>query len=154
MILITWLMLLSSAQKTEVFDAYLSAFLAQNRLSQEDLTNYFYDKFEPRLDQGGPVCVALKDGKIVAFSVFEKWEEDTYYLAEMAVAADQQHQGIGKKLVFSIFDKDPSAKRIVLLTERANQDSQAFYKAIGFTPSSFQHPNYSPEQFMGFEYSK
>ena len=80
-----------------------------------------------------------------------KWEGQSYYLAEMAVLPEYQCQGIGKKLVFSIFDKDPNAKKILLVTKKDNKGSQSFYEKIGFKHSSFQHPNYSKD-FIGYEF--
>lgn len=46
------------------------------------------------------------------------------------------------------------AEKIVLITEIANTWSQSFYEAIGFKRSAFMHPDYSPDEFTGFEYSE
>ncbi len=62
-------------------------------------------------------------------------------------------QGLGKKLIFSVFEKDPTIQQILLVTERANIPAQSFYEALGFTHSSFEHPDY-PKGFMSYEYTK
>ena len=91
--------------------------------------------------------------KLVAFAIFEKWEAQSYYLAEMAVLPGYQQKGIGKQLVFSIFAEDPEAKKILLVTEKNNRWAQAFYEKIGFKASPFQHPNY-PKDFTGYEFNR
>jgi ribosomal protein S18 acetylase RimI-like enzyme len=89
---------------------------------------------------------------MIGFAIFEKWGGQNYYLAEMAVLPEYQRRGIGKQLVFSIFDKDQAAEKILLVTEKSNTWSQSFYEKIGFKHSSFQHPDY-PENFIGYELS-
>ncbi len=72
----------------------------------------------------------------------------------MAITPAYQNKGIGKKLVFFIFEKHPNTEKIVLITEKGNIQSQAFYKAVGFQRSDFMYPGYSSDTFIGFEYTK
>lgn len=153
MILFNWLVLIAPTQIEQVFAVFLSAFLSQGRATTEQLSDYFNKKIIPRLEEGQLICSAFDDDRMVGFAIFEKWEGQSYYLAEMAVLPEYQHQGIGKQLVFSIFDKDQGTEKILLVTEKANKWSQSFYKKIGFKHSSFQHPDY-PENFIGYEFSK
>jgi ribosomal protein S18 acetylase RimI-like enzyme len=153
MLLFTWMSLVSPLQSKQILDVLLSAFLPQGRESVENLSDYFYEKITPRLAKGHLVhCVFVQD-KIVGFIIFKKWEGKSYYLAEMAVLPEYQGQGIGKQLVFSIFDKDQAAEKILLLTEKANKWAQSFYEKIGFERSVFQLPDY-PEGFMGYEFHR
>ena len=154
MILLAWLLLTTASQLEEILTVYLSAWLAQHRMTLEDLTSYFEEKMVPWIEGGGPLCVVLDQGRIVGFALFKKWDASSYYLSEMAVLPEYQQRGLGRKVVFSIFEKDPACQKIVLVTSRANTWSQAFYKALGFQASSFEHPDYSPQQFMGYEYLK
>jgi len=150
-ILFTWILVVSSLQTEQIFDVFLSAFLPQGRCNYEQLSDYFDHKIKPRLKEGHLTNLVYDKEKLVGFAIFQKWEEHTYYLAEMAILPEYQRKGIGKQLVFSIFEHDESANKILLITEEKNQWSQSFYEKIGFKRSSFQHPNY-PENFIGFEY--
>jgi ribosomal protein S18 acetylase RimI-like enzyme len=151
---LTWLVLANPFLQTEsILDVFLKAFLPQGRSNVEQLSAYFYDKIKPRLEENQLTVTVWDQDNLVAFAIFEKWEEQSHYLAEMAVLPDYQRQGVGRQLVFSIFDKDWQANKILLVTEKNNKWSQAFYEKIGFKRSSFQHPNY-PENFIGYEFSR
>lgn len=153
MALLTWILLTNPLLHTEsILDVFLRAFLPQGRSNIEQLSDYFYNKIKPRLLKENQITVTVWDqDSLLAFAIFEKWEEQSYYLAEMAVVPEYQRKGIGKQLVFSIFDKEQEASKILLVTEKNNKWSQAFYERIGFKRSSFQHPNY-PENFIGYEF--
>lgn len=152
--MLTWLLLTNPYLQTEsILDVFLKAFLPQGRSNTEQLTDYFYKKIKPRLDENQLTITVWDQNKIVAFAIFEKWREKSYYLAEMAILPEYQRRGIGKQLVFSIFDKDQAANKILLVTEKENKWAQAFYEKIGFKPSSFQHPDY-PENFIAYEYKR
>ncbi len=152
-LLFIWLSFLSPFQQQQFQEVYLAAFEAQNRLSREVLLTYFHEKIVPRLQKDHLIHLAFDEEQMAGFAVFEKWEENIYYLAEMAVHPHYQNQGVGKKLVFSLFEKDPQAQKIVLMTETANVSTHKFYEHIGFQPSSFQHPDY-PEGFIAYEYAQ
>lgn len=151
MLLLTWILSISPIQTEQLLNVFLSAFLPQGLSNIEQLSSYFDKKIMPRLETGQPILAAYDKDKIVGFAIFEKWEKQSYYLAEMAVLPEYQRQGIGKQLVFSIFDQDQDAEKILLVTAKNNRWSQAFYEKIGFKRSSFQYPNY-PESFLGYEF--
>jgi ribosomal protein S18 acetylase RimI-like enzyme len=151
MILIfTWLSVVTSSQTQQFYDVFISAFLPQGRETSEELADYFNNKIKPRLEQEQLIYTVLDCERIVGFVVFERWGDQSYYLAEMAIAPEYQRQGLGKQLVFSIFDKDPTTQKIVLVTEEANRSAQLFYEKIGFTRTSFSHPDYV--NFIGYEF--
>ncbi len=151
MLTFIWLSFISPLESNQILDVLLSAFLPQGRESSENLSKYFDEKISPRLEKDHLIHSVFDQDKMVGFVIFEKWERKSYYLAEMAVLPEYQGEGIGKQLVFSIFDKDPSAEKILLLTEKANPWAQSFYEKIGFKRCSFEHPNY-PIGFMGYEF--
>ncbi len=150
MLLFNWILLVNSIQTEQLLNVFLSAYLAQDRLNIEELSSYFNEKIIPRLETGELTLATYDKDKLIGFAIFEKWEGQSYYLAEMAVLPEYQRQGIGKQLVFSIFDQDQDAETILLVTEKDNRWSQSFYEKLGFKHSSFQHPNY-PENFIGYE---
>lgn len=153
MIVFTWLLLLTSSQKEQLFDVFLSAFLPQGRSDINQLSEYFHNKISPRLEQGHFINTAWDNDRIVGFVIFQTWTGQNYYLAEMAVLPEDQRQGIGKELAFSIFEKDQNTKKILLVTEKGNRWSQVFYEKIGFQNSSFRHPDY-PDNFIAYEFHR
>ena len=152
MLLFTWMFLVTPIQIEQIYDVYLAAFTPQNRFKDHELEDYFAEKVMPRLKKPLLLAVAIDQNRIIAYAIFEKFAMN-YYLAEMAVQPEYQGKGIGKKLVFSILEKDPAAKKIVLLTEIENRWSRPFYEKIGFKPSTFYLPDYSPEIFTAYEFS-
>lgn len=153
MIVFTWLLSTSPIQSEQILDVFLSAFLPQGRANAEQLTDYFNKKFLPRIEKKQLINAAFDNIRMVGFAIFENWSEESYYLAEMAVLPEWQGRGIGKRLVFSIFDKDQDAANIFLVTGKENKWSQSFYEKIGFKRSTFQHPDY-PENFLGYEFNR
>lgn len=150
---LNWSERLTPIQVEQSFAVFLSSFLTNDRANEVELTRYFRQKILPRFTQGHLIHIAQDQGTIIGFALFEKWEEQVYYLAEMAIEPAYQRKGIGKKLIFSLFQKDPSAKKILLVTMKTNLKAQQFYQAIGFLASDFQHPDY-PENFVGYEYNQ
>lgn len=153
MIVYAWLYVVTAFQLAQIKDVFLAAFVPQQRLSYEQLVEYFDSAIPHKLASKPLLRVALDNDTIIGFALFEPWQDKAYYLAEMAVARDYQKKGIGKKLVFSIFEKDLDANKIVLVTAKNNVQAQNFYKAIGFEQSDFTHPSY-PERFVGYEYAR
>jgi ribosomal protein S18 acetylase RimI-like enzyme len=87
----------------------------------------------------------------VGYAVFEKIDAETIYIAELALMPEIWRQGLGRKMTFAILDKEPTARRIVLVTERINILSQRFYTSLGFKPSSYRHDGYADEAYCSFE---
>ncbi len=155
MLLSAWISSPTSFQTCQIYDIFMSAFLPQGRSDRKQLSDYFQKKIMPRfenhIENKQLIRVTFDDEKIVGFAIFERWPQQSYYLAEMAILPDYQRQGIGKKLVFSILDRDQGTKKIVLVTETANRSAQSFYEKIGFEKSLFEHPDY-PENFVSYEF--
>jgi ribosomal protein S18 acetylase RimI-like enzyme len=74
----------------------------------------------------------LVAGSLESITVFSG---DEIYLDLLAVMPGTQKKGIGKALVFSVFDHMPRIKKIYLRTSASpyNKNTQAFYEHIGFT---------------------
>ena len=153
MTFLTWLLLANPILQTDaIAHVFLKAFLEQDR-SIDHLSDYFHGKIKPRLEENQFTMTVWDQDKLIAFAIFEKWEEQSYYLAEMAVLPEYQKKGIGKQLVFSIFAEDREARKILLITKEDNKWAQAFYEKIGFKASPFQHPDY-PKDFVGYEFNR
>lgn len=95
-IVFTWLLSTSPIQSNQILDVFLSAFLPQCRANAEQLTDYFNKKFLPRIEKKQLINAAFDNTRMVGFAIFEKWSEESYYLAEMAVLPEYQGRGIGK----------------------------------------------------------
>lgn len=152
MVIPTWTLLTNPYLQTEsIREVFFTAFLPQGRSNIEQLSAYFHSKIMPRLEKKQLTITSWDQNSLVAFAIFEKWDRQSYYLAEMAVLPEYQRKGIGKQLVFSIFAEDQETRKILLVTEKGNTWSQDFYEKIGFKPSPFQHPDY-PANFIGYEF--
>ena len=75
---------------------------------------------------------ARQNGKLSGLAVFEKRDSETVYLAELMTAPNCWGQGLGTKLIYSILEKEPEVKKIVLVCEKANTKTVAFYESQGF----------------------
>jgi ribosomal protein S18 acetylase RimI-like enzyme len=151
MILFTWLILASPAVVDQIYNVYLSAFVPQNRFKEGELEEYFENKVMPRFEKELILLSATDNDQMVGYIILEKMET-TYYIAELAIRPTYQGQGLGKKVIFSILEKDPSTQKILLLTEIENRWSRGFYEKIGFIPSAYTHPDY-PTDFTAYEYN-
>lgn len=81
MTIFVWLMLITPPQIENLREVFMSAFFAQNRLSHEGLTSYLNQKLIPRIEKGNYLQAAFYGDTIVGFAFYEKWAENTYYLA-------------------------------------------------------------------------
>ena len=147
-----WLKNTSSFQIDQIFKVFLQSFLPQGHSTEKQLTLYFTEKITPRIKSKQLLYTVSHQEQIIGFVLFEKWKEQNYYLAEMAILPKYQLQGLGKQLVFSIFHRVPHLRKILLVTRIDNTWAQSFYLALGFQRSLFRHPNY-PDNFIGYEYS-
>ncbi len=126
----------------------------QDRTDEELLAyleSYFDTFIVPRLKEPGLFLFARNENRIVGFALFEKMAEDQIYVAELAIDADFWKQGLGRRLMSAIIEKEPSTKKIFLLTQWLNKGAQGFYEALGYQPSSFTHEGYSPEEYRAYE---
>ena len=122
------------------------------------LSSCFSDEFLDQLKlPNSPyrLLAALKESAPVGYALFDlSLYPHQVYLSELAVDLRFQGKGIGKQLVFAPLQSLPDTKKIVLITRKANAQAKAFYKAIGFSPSSFIEKGYSPDLYTGYEYSR
>ena len=105
MIMFVWLLLITPPQIENLREVFMSAFLAQNRASQDSLASYLEQKLIPRIGKGDYLQVAFDGDRIIGFILYEKLAENTYYLAEMAVAPAYQNKGSGKSSFFQSLKK-------------------------------------------------
>ena len=153
-----------STDEEQIKALFVRSFLATYRASnaytdksdeavQENLANDFERTVRTNLhrEKQQLLVAAKKEGKVVGFALFEPLENDTVYLAELAVSPECWGQGLGRKLTFAILEKKPTTRKIVFVTEHINKWAHAFYEALGFQPSDYTHEGYSPTHFRGYE---
>jgi ribosomal protein S18 acetylase RimI-like enzyme len=108
----------------------------------------FFDDFK-NSDQY-VLVVAQKRDLILGWMLFK---EETYgvYLELLCLDPIYWGQGIGKKLVLSIMDYAPHSTTISLLTRKINAVAPSFYEHLGFKKTDFMLPNYSSQDYQGYE---
>jgi ribosomal protein S18 acetylase RimI-like enzyme len=100
------------------------------------------------------LVVAKKEGKIIGFSGFKKTEKpNQIYISQLAIDPEHWKQGIGRQLVFSVFYLYENVESLVVIPRRINTVARGFYQKIGFSESSYMHPGYNPEKYMGYEWT-
>jgi ribosomal protein S18 acetylase RimI-like enzyme len=99
------------------------------------------------------LVVAKIEGKIVGFIGFKKTEKPyEIYITQLAVDPNYWQQGIGRGLVFSILDLYKDVQSLVVIQRKINIIAHQFYQNLGFTESSYMHPGYNPERYIGYEW--
>ncbi len=155
---------ISASDEAQMKDVFVASFLAAYRISDaysartdESIRDFLADDFDKILHPNlhspkKQLFVSAKaSGKMVGYSLFETIDDRTAYIAELAISPPFWNQGIGKKLTFAVLDKLPEIEKIVLVTERINKVSQAFYERLGFASSDYTHEGYPPEKFCAYE---
>jgi ribosomal protein S18 acetylase RimI-like enzyme len=155
---------IDSRDLEQMRELFIPSFLKTYRLShtldnkaddaiEAFLADYFNNTIQPNL-QKKPQLFFLSAkwaNRWAGFAIFEKIDHETMYIAELALSPDFWRRGLGTQMTYSILEKEPSTRKIVLLTEWVNLGAQKFYESIGFIPSSYTHPGYSPEEFRAYE---
>lgn len=78
------------------------------------------------------IVVAKNIDKVVGGIMFtQEVQPEVVYGAILAVEYEYRNQGIGKKLILSIFEKLPKTKEIVWLTPKKNIPAINYYKKLG-----------------------
>lgn len=135
---------------TEVKQLALSAFFESYRQShtfdhlddkalEKEIVKFWKEKKDHL--HAHHVISARVDGTLVGIAVFEKCSNDTVYLAELMTSPLCWGQGLGTKLIYSILEKDPTVKKIVLICEKANTKTVHYYRSLGFNTLR-EDPNY------------
>jgi len=156
--------LIASHDLKQMKDFFIAAFLKSYRLShtrddQSDeilkgfLSDYFDHYIQPKLQTDSELLFlsAKSNDRCVGFAIFEKLDTETVYMAELAVAEEFWRQGIGRRMTFSIFEKDLGVHKMVLITEWTNLQSQKFYESMGFKPVDYIHEGYDPADYRAYE---
>ncbi len=101
------------------------------------------------------IIVAKIENKIIGLAGFKEAEKPgQIYITLLTVAPAHWKEGIGKQLVFSAFDIFENVKELVVITRKVNEGARNFYLKLGFNASPYMHPGYSPEKYIGYEWSK
>lgn len=96
--------------------------------------------------------LAKKEGQIVGLAIYEFDKYPALYVRELAVLPEYQNQGIGTQLTYAPLRQDSKIEKISIVTRHVNKSAVGFYKAIGFLPSSYMHPEYDPAKYCGMEW--
>jgi ribosomal protein S18 acetylase RimI-like enzyme len=85
---------------------------------KENIKEHFKNELSYIIDDGSLDSITTTDSEI--------------FVELVAVGSQAQKMGIGKTLLFSIFDRCPSIKKLYLNTRVANKNAQGFYEHLGF----------------------
>lgn len=98
------------------------------------------------------IVLAKINNKIVGLVGFKNSEQEgQIYISYLAVDPEFWHQGIGKQLVWTVFDLFDNVQSLVVVTRRINNSARLFYSGLGFQESTYMHPGYNPEKYIGYE---
>lgn len=124
---------------------FLESFISNYKklgLTEEDLgtndiksvlNDYWNDEVKMINNQELSWMVAKKGNEIVGYVSFNlKNAPNEVFIQLLFVKTQMQNQGIGKKLLNSIFSIEKGIKKVSLITRRANSSAIAFYKSHGF----------------------
>lgn len=115
--------------------------LTNEDLATDDIAQVLNDYWDVELQSlaNKPIrwIVAKIDDEIVGYASFNTEESpDEIYLELLCVKPTYQGQGIGKSLLYSIFQIEDNVKKLSLVTRRVNTSAIGFYKKLGFEESS------------------
>lgn len=98
--------------------------------------------------------IAFQEYKLIGWALFIKNDQknNCAIVKQISVKPNQWRRGIGRKLVFSIFDYWKECKVIALTTRKSNKISHKFYKNLGFSESYFMPEQDSTKEMKGYEY--
>lgn len=141
-------------------NAFLLAYanFTPEELGIQDKTIFLKDAFSDVYDdfQIGEqkLFIAKYQEKLIGFVGFKKAEKPhQIYITQLAVDPNYWRQGIGKHLVFSAFNAFDHASSLVVICRKINEVAINFYQKLGFVSSSYLHPEYSAEKYIGYEWS-
>lgn len=146
----------------EIFvQAFLKAYeeLTPEQLGVEDKFLFLQDAFSDVYDdvhQGlQKIVVARQNGTIMGFVGFKKTEKPhQIYISQLAVLPQYWQRGLGTQLVFSALRLYDDVESLVVIPRKINHIAKQFYTKLGFVESSYMHPGYNPERYVGYEWVK
>jgi ribosomal protein S18 acetylase RimI-like enzyme len=89
-------------------------------------------RFRAMVDGADRTVVAIDHGRVVGFARALCDDASNGYISMVAVATDQRHQGIGRRLVEHLTQDDVGNITWVL---RAGRESRGFWERLGFVAS-------------------
>lgn len=99
------------------------------------------------------LMVAKCDGVILGFVGFKRTETPhQIYISQLAVDPDHWRKGLGSHLVFSSLQIFDDVESLVVIPRRINLIARKFYFSLGFTESTYMHPGYNPQRYIGYEW--
>lgn len=130
-------------------DVFLNSFLqnyqnlglTQKDLATEDIAkvlNEYWDVELASLENNHVRWIVAKaQDEIIGYASFnmEKSPEEVY-VQLLCVKPEYQGQGIGKNLLYFIFQIENKISKLSLVTRRVNSSAIAFYKKLGFEEST------------------
>lgn len=159
---LNWIEQLDLSQEEQVFiDAFLEAYkdFSIEQLGISDKHTFLKSAFQDVVEdsENGKIFLlsAKLDGKVIGFAGFKDTDQNNeVYIAQLAIDPRFWQQGLGKELVFSIFDIKKETERLVVIPRRINEVARQFYSHLGFTVSEYMHPGYNPQKHIGYEWNK
>jgi ribosomal protein S18 acetylase RimI-like enzyme len=127
--------------------------LDKNLTLEERLNNYFQQEELIPFCQKKIVAIgAFFENHLIGYiSCDNPTKLGELYIRQLAVDTNYWHNGIGKKLVFSVLKLFPSTTCLTLVTRRKNECARIFYTHLGFNESEeYVHPPWDREDFIGY----
>lgn len=119
------------------------------------LQEAFADVYEDVRQNLQQLVVAKKDNQVIGFVGFKKTEKlHQIYISQLAVDPQYWQNGIGRELVFCALRLFADADQLVVIPRKINVIARDFYYKIGFIDSSYMHPGYNPERYIGYEWNR
>jgi ribosomal protein S18 acetylase RimI-like enzyme len=110
--------------------------LATDNIEQV-LNDYWEVELQSLANNSTRWIVAKTDDEIVGYASFNIQESPhEIYLQLLCVKPAYQGQGVGKSLLYSIFQIESKVKKLSMITRRINTSAIGFYKKLGFEESS------------------
>ncbi len=128
---------------SKAYEVIIKAFIPVVKdKNEQEAEKYLREKYAPWYKK---YCGLLKEKKaflhcyknnknnVVATILFSPIQDSNKaYIEKLAVKPGYQRNGVGKRLIFSIFRRYPKIKKIELHTLLSNEKAQRFYQRLGF----------------------
>ena len=75
---------------------------------------------------------AFEDGRLAGFVRCVGDAEYILYVQDLIVRPSRRRMGVGRELMRRVSDAFPAVRQFVLITDRDDEVSNAFYRAVGF----------------------
>lgn len=104
--------------------------------------NYLHDtdKLSRAFRQSLYILGAFEDDRLVGFVRCVGDAEYILYVQDLIVKPSHQRKGIGRELMRRVSEAFPAIRQFVLITDRDDEVSNAFYQAIGLSSDCGGYP--------------